>query len=153
MLVVPALVVWYFPFSIGWPPARAEGTGAGGSWGQSGWGLGPHLPEDHLEALAHEDFHAFGNPEGEAHQGEYGSPGGLHAIAPAAHLLAVHPQHPGEGGPGEAAGLLEPDQPLGEVLGEHGALQGQHAALDDDADRAPVDTGLVVMDRHRLPPV
>ena len=67
------------------------------------------FPEGQLEALTHEDLHAAGNEGREAEQGQHGSPGGLHALLePAAHLLAVHADGLGEGGPGQAAGLLQP---------------------------------------------
>ena len=64
-----------------------------------------------------------GIPRCEPEEGVHGPAAGLDAVAPPVDQLGVHADGPGEGGPREAADLVQPFEALGEVLRQHGVTE------------------------------
>ncbi len=82
------------------------------------------VEETELEVVAHQDLGPAGNPGGEAVDGVHGAAAGLEALPPAGQVLGIHAQGPGQAAPGEAAGLLQALQALGEVpAGRRGGVR------------------------------
>ena len=104
------------------------------------------LEEAHLEALGHEDRHASGHPCCEAEEGVHGPAAGLHPVAPPVDQLGVHADGPGEGGPREAADLVQPFEALGEVLRQPVGL------MEDDVLRESLALFLTASVRGRNAP-
>ena len=71
-----------------------------------------------------------GYPAGQLDEGVVGAAARLGAPTPAEDLLAFDTQGFGEGVPGEAARLLQPFEPLREVLGQLAARVGHGTAGD-----------------------